>query len=105
MNPTHANAGRDRFGRRVTFKRLNGSKAEVFADNEVIGLVLTARQPRRGAAMTTVVNAKYGSGIAESLGFGEEDAFTAHDKNGRPLNGHKYSRAIQAAMIVAQSAR
>lgn len=95
--------GRLRNGQPVTLKPLTHSKTEVLLNNEVIGYVHAKTQPQRDAITTQFVNARYGAGIARSIGFGNEDVFTAHNLHNRRISPRDYTRLETAAMAVAHS--
>lgn len=95
--------GRLHDGRPVTLKRITHTKTEVLLNDKPIGYVHAKTQPQRDAITTQFVNARYGAGIARSIGFGNEDVFTAHNLHNRRISPRDYTRLETAAMAVAHS--
>ena len=96
--------GRLNDGRLVTLVRADYNNARVVIDGETVGHVRTQSRPRRDAATTQFVNAKYGAQIARSVGFGNEDVFIAFDARSRRISSRDYDRIEAAAMAVARRA-
>lgn len=96
--------GRLHDGRLVTLVRVDYNSARVVVDGEIVGHVRSETRPRRDAATTKFVNAKYGAQIARSVGFGNEDVFIALDTRRRRISSREYDRMETAAMAVARRA-
>lgn len=95
--------GRLHDGRPITLKRLTQTKTEVTLDEETIGYIHKNSRPQRDAITTQLINTRYGEGIARSIGFGNEDIFTAHNLHNRRISPRDYPRLETAAMAVAHS--